>query len=304
MAKGVWTALVAVVVGAICFGAGLAIGDDETDTVSMTGAGVTEITRTSLGGAEPTNAPGQSLSLQQVVIPAHEALPEHFHDGTQVAHVLSGTLTYDIAQGTAQVTRAGGETEDITGPAETVLRPGDAIVETAELVHHGKNDGDEPVVVLLAALLVDGAPAATPVGEGVEGDALHVEADLTSQARTLREVGDDGAAVYGWNHLVGTGADEVGVEILGAVNYRSGNGPFNGFATVTDPDGSTLAMYMQGVTVASDDGTNAVFTATMNVIAGTGTYAGATGVGTFTGTRDASLGTAIRAVFDVTLTGT
>ena len=302
MVKGVWTALVAVVVGVIGFGAGWAIGDDETSEARLAGDGVTEITRTALGEAGPTNAPGQTLHLQEVVIPAHEALPEHFHDGTQVAHVVSGTLSYDIESGTAIVTRAGGDTEELTGPTETVLHAGDAIIETAELVHHGENDGDEPVVVLLAALLADGAPAATPVGEGVEGEPVRVEADLTSASRTLREAGPDGTAVYGWNQLVGTSDDGVEVELLGNVNYRSGNGPFTGFTTLTFPDGSTLALYMQGETVASNDGTNAAFTATMSVIDGTGTYEGAKGAGTFTGTRDASLGTAITSAFDVTLT--
>ena len=301
MPRGVWTGLVALVIGALGFGAGLAIADDEGDVRPAAGdtAHVAEITRTALGEAAPTNAPGQTLHLQEVVIPAHEALPEHFHDGTQVAHVISGTLTYDINQGTALVTRAGGETEELTGPTETELHPGDSIIETAELVHHGSNNGDEPVVVMLAALLAEGAPAATAVGEAVEGEQLRVEADLTSQARTLHEAGADGTTVYGWNHLVGVGDDEVQVELLGAVNYGSGNGPFTGFVTFTYPDGSTLASYMQGDTVASDDGTNAVFTATMGVIDGTGTYEGAKGVGTFTGTRDASLGTAIGAEFDI-----
>ena len=89
-------------------------------------------------------------------------LPQHFHDGTQIAAVRSGTLTYDIVSGTTTVTRAGGATEEITGPKVITLEPGDSLTESRDLVHFGSNRGDEPVVISVAALLRDGAPLATP----------------------------------------------------------------------------------------------------------------------------------------------
>jgi quercetin dioxygenase-like cupin family protein len=125
------------------------------------------ITRTPLGEASPANAPGQTMYLQQVTIAPHAKLPEHFHQGTQVAHVISGVLTYNIVSGSVAVSRAGGRTEVVSGPDTVLLQSGDALVETRSLVHFGANDTDEPVVIELAALLQQGAPLATPVGSGV-----------------------------------------------------------------------------------------------------------------------------------------
>jgi hypothetical protein len=124
------------------------------------------VIRTPLGEATPANAPGQTMYLQQVTIGPHAKLAEHYHQGTQVAHVISGTLTYNIVSGTVAVTRAGGRTEDVSGPNTVLLQPGDSLVETTRLVHFGANDTDKPVVIELAALLEQGAPLATPVGTG------------------------------------------------------------------------------------------------------------------------------------------
>jgi len=124
----------------------------------------TGVIRTPLGEASPANAPGQKLYLQQVTIAPHAKLAEHYHQGTQVARVISGTLTYNIVSGTAAVTRADGKTEDVRGPNKVLLQPGDSLVETSSLVHFGANDTGKPVVIELAALLAEGAPLATPVG--------------------------------------------------------------------------------------------------------------------------------------------
>jgi hypothetical protein len=139
-------------------------GRDKTQAASK--AGGSGVTRTPLGEATPANAPGQTLYLQQVTIAPRAKLPEHFHQGTQVARVISGTLTYNIVSGTAAVSRANGKTEAVPGPAKVLLHPGDSLVETASLVHYGANDTNAPVVIELAALLAQGAPLATPVGTG------------------------------------------------------------------------------------------------------------------------------------------
>jgi quercetin dioxygenase-like cupin family protein len=137
-------------------------GDDDGDAAA--GAEVTEVTRTELAEAAPEGAPGQVLYLQEVTIPPGEQLAEHFHQGTQLATVRSGTLTYNLVRGTVDITRAGGEQEEATGPSTVELEAGDSIVERETVVHFGANDGDEPVVITLAALLESGAPMATPTG--------------------------------------------------------------------------------------------------------------------------------------------
>ena len=137
---------------------GPAASDPTTDTTSGE-----PIVRDELGQATPANAPGQVLYLQRVTIEPGAALDTHFHEGTQVAEVVEGTLTYDIVEGSATVTRQDGTVEEVTAPDTITLAPGDGLVESEDLVHFGSNDGDEPIVILLAALLADGAPLATPV---------------------------------------------------------------------------------------------------------------------------------------------
>jgi quercetin dioxygenase-like cupin family protein len=264
------------------------------------------ITRTAMGQAQPANAPGQELYLQRVTIAPGAKLPEHYHQGTQVAHVTAGVLTYDIASGTATVTRTGGKTETVTGPATVKLRTGDGVIETQGLEHHGSNTGRKPVVIELAALLQEGAPLSTPVGQGATGTTVHVATELESQSRMLRTVGADGSVTYGWNQLTGTATVDgqpVGVELLGNVSYVKGSGPIFGFVTYTFADGSTLGVQFQGAGTASANGTGTSFAATLGVLGGTGRYASATGSGIFNGSRTAALGSTVSATFDLTITG-
>jgi quercetin dioxygenase-like cupin family protein len=121
------------------------------------------VTRTELAEGAPANAPGQTLYLQEVRIAPGAKLPTHYHQGTQVASVRKGVLTYEIVSGSATVTRADGTTETFDAPAKIRLTRGDALLEPETDVHLGSNDTKKPVVILVAALLAEGAPLATPV---------------------------------------------------------------------------------------------------------------------------------------------
>jgi quercetin dioxygenase-like cupin family protein len=293
---------VLVFLGVVVTGASAA-AQTTTTSGSSSGSG---ITRADLGSALPANGPGQELYLQRVTIAPGAKLAEHFHEGTQVAHIVSGVLTYDIASGTAAVTRASGKTETVDAPATIKLRKGDGLVETQGLVHYGSNAGTKPVVIELAALLQEGASLSTPVGQSAPGTALELQADLESQSRTLHTVGADGSVTYGWNQLVGTATVDgqpVGVEMLGNVSYVQGSGPLFGFITYTFADGSTLGVQMQGAAIATANGDDTSFAATLGVLGGTGRYATATGTGIFTGSRQAALGTTVAATFDLTIAG-
>jgi hypothetical protein len=293
--------VVAVIVLFVGTGSGTGSGGEHAQSKAepqkTQGSGVT---RTPFGEAAPANAPGQKLYLQQVTIAPHAKLPEHFHQGTQVARVISGTLTYNIVSGTAAVTRANGAAESVDGPNNVLLQPGDSLVETASLVHYGANDTNTPVVIELAALLEQGAPLATSVGSGATGTPLHLTAALASQTRTLLTAG---SIVYGWNRLTGTATLDgkpVSVEMLGNVNYNDGNGPFFGFITFTFDDKSTLAVSMQGQAVQAASGASTVG-ATLGIFTGTGRYAKATGPGTFVGSRPATVGATVASTFDLTV---
>ncbi len=135
---------------------------------------------------------------------------------------------------------------------------------------------------------------------------MHLTADLDSQSRTLHTAGADDSVVYGWNQLVGTATLDgapVGVEMLGNVSYVQGSGPIFGFVTYTFSDGSTVGVQMEGAATASADGSSTAFAATLGVVGGTGRYVAAKGTGTFTGSRQASLGTTVAATFDLTIAG-
>jgi hypothetical protein len=263
------------------------------------------VRRTVYGEAAPANAPGQQFYLQQVVVDPGGKLPEHFHEGTQLATIRSGVLTYHVVSGTAVVARANGSTNRYEGPKVVTLRRGDVLVEDESLAHYGSNKGTKPVVLEVAALLRDGAPLSTPVGGGdPDTKPVHVESTMSSPSRTLHQVGGNGEKTYGWNLLEGSATVDgqpVQVELQGSVNYTNGGGPFSAFVTFTFADGSTLGASAQGVASTIERRNATTFAATMLVIGGTGAYAPATGSGTFTGSRTEELGGNVSLTFDLGL---
>jgi hypothetical protein len=133
---------------------------------------------------------------------------------------------------------------------------------------------------------------------------MKLETTLSSQARTLYQVGPANESTYGWNRLTGTSTldgQPVSIEMLATVDYTKGSGPFSGVVTFTFADGSTIGVSMAGSTTAQANGTDASFASTLGVIGGTGQYVSTTGYGTFTGTRSAALGTDVGAVFTLQL---
>jgi hypothetical protein len=276
-----------------------------TATAAAAASDKVPVTRSVYGKTAPDNAPGQEMYLQQVVIAPGGKLPEHFHEGTQLATIRSGVLTYNVVAGTAVVTRANGKTVNVKGKGVVTLRKGDTLVEAQSLVHYGSNKGKVPVVILLTALLHEGAPLSTPVGEGDQSTKpMHIETTLSSQSRTLRQVGTDGLKTYGWNQLTGTSSLQgapVDVELLGSVDYDNGEGPFSAFITFKYADGSTLATSAQGITTVDAARGTTNFNASLGVIGGTGTYATTTGSGTFMGSRTTALGGDVKATFDLGL---
>lgn len=143
---------------------GLSACSDELQSTGPDSAETEPIRRDQLGQAAPQNAPGQQLYLQRVTIAPGAQLAPHFHEGTQVAYVESGTLTYDIISGTVEVTGPDGSSTSATGPEVIEITAGSWLVETDTVTHYGANSSAEPVVILLTALLADGAPFATPTG--------------------------------------------------------------------------------------------------------------------------------------------
>jgi len=108
----------------------------------------------------PPGAPDSTLSLVRYTIPAGAKLAPHVHPGVQMASIESGTLTYTVMSGTAQVRRAGATTDK---PTTIALGRGDAVTEAGNMVHFGENKTNAPVVILATLLTAHGHELAEPV---------------------------------------------------------------------------------------------------------------------------------------------
>lgn len=257
------------------------------------------ITRTVLSVSVPANAPGQVLYLTRVRIAPKATLTEHFHDGTQIAAVQSGVLTYRITGGSTTITDADGTVRTVTGPTTVKIPAGASLTEGAGLTHYGGNDTTKPVVILTAALIAEGAGLATPVGSTTPGAPVTISAvtEVTeNRLVTLATPGGArrvGTAVETANATVGSGplaGRAVAVTLEEQITYLDGSGPWSAVLTLRFDDGSTIVGAVQGATLASDDG-GAAFAGTIAVLGGTGALAGITGgTGTYTGGRTGALG--------------
>ena len=113
-------------------------------------------------------APQRTLVLSRVVVDPGAKLALHHHLGTQVAHIMKGTLTYTVRRGAATVST--GESDADPRVVRTIgagqtgrIRSGQWIVEQPSDIHEAANRGTVPVVIYLATLLQTGADPSTPV---------------------------------------------------------------------------------------------------------------------------------------------
>jgi quercetin dioxygenase-like cupin family protein len=106
------------------------------------------------------------LSLGRVTVMPGAVLPVHHHPGTQIGVVVQGELTYSVFTGEIEWHRGDDPTGEpyMIGPGEiVVVRAGDALIESPESIHQGRNEGAVPLVIYLATLFPTGAPRAIVV---------------------------------------------------------------------------------------------------------------------------------------------
>ena len=147
-------------------GAVLVDGRQATPAAEGTPAasGLPGVTSELLGRTEAVGAPGQELALARVTIAPGAGVPPHEHPGTQLAVIVAGELTYTVLTTEVTWSRAGGgagtpaATEAIVAGQTVLLRPGDSVVELPGAIHRARNEGDEPVVILLSTLFAAGQP--------------------------------------------------------------------------------------------------------------------------------------------------
>lgn len=153
-------------------GSGTGSSPGPTTTVARSEAGpteaqVTEVTATILGEFEPPEAPGSTMYLYRVVIPPGAEIAPHHHPGQQIARIESGTLTYTALEGTLELGRdSATPNETVEAPATVEIDAGDSVFEAESLLHEARNDGDEPVVIVLSSLLGTGEELSIPADDG------------------------------------------------------------------------------------------------------------------------------------------
>ena len=137
------------------------------DSPASPAGGITQVTRQVLAESSAQAAPGQSLGLTRVIIPAGQDIAPHTHPGPQLAVISEGTLTYTVLKGQVQVFRAvgtaGAKAETASAGQTVLLNVGDSIIETPGMEHTAKNATRGPVVIYLSSLFPQGAPPSSPL---------------------------------------------------------------------------------------------------------------------------------------------
>ena len=138
-----------------------------------TPAAATGITTEVLGQGLPSDVPGASLWLMRITFEPGAVAASHSHPGSTVFTIESGSITFTVEAGSVTVNRAGSiatptAAEEITAGSEVTLNAGDTVFYEGDAVFSEVNEGDVPVVILVANLRGEGEPArlpaATPAG--------------------------------------------------------------------------------------------------------------------------------------------
>ena|SRR6478672_193847 len=115
---------------------------------------------------EVKGAKGRTLGLSRVTIPVGGEIALHHHEGTQVAYIQKGVLTYTVKSGSVTVMSGPGDSPTvvrrITGGQTGRIDAGQWIVEQPSTIHQAANKGKSPIVIYLSTLLRTGAPPSTP----------------------------------------------------------------------------------------------------------------------------------------------
>src|SRR5215212_7063301 len=124
------------------------------------------ITSEVLGHVVPAAVENPELALARVTVMPGAVLPVHHHPGTQIGVVVEGELTYTVFTGEIKWYQSDGPADEprMIDPGETVVvRTGDALVESPDSIHQGRNSSSVPLVIYLSTLFPAGAPRAIVV---------------------------------------------------------------------------------------------------------------------------------------------
>jgi len=111
-------------------------------------------TTEALGSFTPDNAEGQTLVFLRITMEPGARIDAHNHPGSVILVVNSGTFGTEFTQGEGLITRSGEENAETVRPGtEQVMEVGDSLAYGGSAAHTMVNAGDEPLVLMVSALL-------------------------------------------------------------------------------------------------------------------------------------------------------
>lgn len=153
------------------------------------------------------------------------------------------------------------------------------------------------LVLLLAACTSGGstAPTTTAASPPVSKRTQEFVAVFELQDQQLKAVGAELEKTYGtaeYSAQVIFLEKTFKAEMVVASDYVKGSGTFEGFVTMTSPQGQ-IGLRITGVATADTEGIGSVYSGETEVIGGTGAYDTLAGRGQFTGQRTGESGTPV-----------
>jgi quercetin dioxygenase-like cupin family protein len=135
-------------------------------TVIAQSGGATAVREPLAQSTKVKGAKGRTLGLSRVTIPVDGTIALHHHEGTQVAYIQSGVLTYSVKSGSVKVMSGPADDTKVVrkiGAGQTgKIAAGQWIVEQPSTIHQAANLGKTKIVIYLSTLLRTGAPPSTP----------------------------------------------------------------------------------------------------------------------------------------------
>lgn len=157
-----WLLVAVALFALLVFGTGHLLAQDATPPPGQPHQHAFGLTLTDLGKGQPTGAPGQEIHLMRVVQEPGGYIDPHRHPGAQVFYIEQGTVGFSVYSGQAWLARAanGPDAEGALVPngTEVILKPGDWLYYSQDVVESARNVGDDKAVVMIAALYYTGFP--------------------------------------------------------------------------------------------------------------------------------------------------
>lgn len=141
--------------------------------------------------------------------------------------------------------------------------------------------------------------------EAPQDQALHVSFVTNTGAAapgdtTFFTFGNTQVGVGRLTSQVQVAGEAVTFEVMVALEYVNGSGPFSGFVSLLWPNGDAVACSYEGVVVRDASG-NSNWSTGVHVIDGSGRFKGSSGSGTVAGFRNVALGGSVQYTVDLAI---